>query len=150
MDCGTHLVGSLGPHSQGRRWAVRSIQAISLSLFVVSSVCVLVLHEVLSKSSEKWAHELMESFDEGISVEYVYEELSQRTDGDRVQFYNECTKQHEYPVVLCDEGYRMLINVEMPGYERSLCEVGLQAYFTFDKDQRLVRSMHELNNSCHH
>ena len=90
----------------------------------------------------------MENFKDGMLLEYVYKVLVHKKD--KVEFYNNCTKEFEYPMQDCEQGYNLATTIELPGNDPSLGKGDLQMYFTFNEKQQLVESMHELYYPAHH
>ena len=100
------------------------------------------------ESDSKWAKEYMLNFKHGMLIEYVYKVLIHKKD--KVEFYNNCTKEFEYPMQQCGKGYSLVTTIKLPGHDSSLGKGDLQMYFTFNDKQQLVESMHELYYPAHH
>jgi hypothetical protein len=104
--------------------------------------------EATIKSDSKFADDVMSRFKEDITIEDVRNELSDfRTD---LEFYNECTKNFEFPVTPCQEGYNCIITIPLPGNHWWLGKGDAQLYFYFNSEQRLTEYMHELYYPRYH
>lgn len=100
------------------------------------------------KTDSKWAAGYMKQFKDGMLLEYVYKILKQQKD--QVEFYNNCTKEFEYPMQACDKGYNLVTTIKLPGLDKSLGKGDLQMYFNFNNKQQLISTMHELYYPAHH
>ncbi len=109
---------------------------------------ILVIANETIESDGIFATSYMEQFRNGMTLDEVRTALLKEKEG--VEFYNNCIKEFQYPMQECDKGYNLVITIKLPGYDESLGKGYLQMYFTFDKNQSLMESMHELYYPAHH
>ena len=100
------------------------------------------------ESDSAWAKQYMQKFKDGMLLEYVYKVLVHKRNP--LEFYNNCTKEFEYPMSKCDKGYNLVTTIKLPGNDASLGKGDLQMYFNFNNKKQLVSTMHELYYPAHH
>ena len=94
------------------------------------------------ESDSEYAKKYMQQFHNGMSLEDVRTILLKINE--KVEFYNNCIEDFQYPMTACANGYNLVITINLPGFDPSLGKGDLQMYFTFTGDQVLVESLHEL------
>ena len=90
----------------------------------------------------------MQAFKNGITLDAVKNILLQKKD--KVEFYNNCTEEFQYPMEACAKGYGLVTTIKLPEVDVSLGKGDLQMYFTFTNKQVLVESTYEIYYPAHH
>ena len=94
-----------------------------------------------SNSDEDFAENYIVQFELGMSVVEVHDLLLKQKD--KVEFFNNCIEEAQYPVTDCEKGYSLITTIKLPGDE-SVDRGDLQLYFTFNNKQQLVDNFYEI------
>lgn len=90
---------------------------------------------------EQFAEDYILQFDFGMPLTEVRSILLKKRD--KLEIYNNCTEEFEYPMTACDKGYSLVTTIKLP--DSDLQGRGdLQLYFTFNNKQQLVDNFYEI------
>ena len=114
---------------------------MKLLLLVLITLSSLVYAEEELDQNEQFAEDYIQQFDLFMSLTDVRTILLKKRD--KLEFFNNCTEQFEYPVTDCDKGFRLVTTIRLPDEETN--GIGdLQLYFAFNKEQQLINTFYEI------
>ena len=114
---------------------------MKLLLLPILLLSTLVCAEDEVDPNEQFADDYIQQFDLFMPLDDVRTILLKKRD--KIEFFNNCSEEFEYPMTVCDKGYSLVTTIRLPDAETN--GIGdLQLYFTFNKEQKLINSFYEI------
>ncbi len=111
---------------------------ISFFLLIVLLACT----DATIRSDNEYAQTIHSKFKLRMTIDEVKKILGEYNKD--VEFYNNCTKEFEYPITDCEEGYNRIIAFPLSSNNIVLGKGDAQFYFYFNSKQELTEFLYEL------